>query len=180
MKKYLWIVILIAIGFALVCNINSSSKESYVMVLEDSTKNSKSDEGGNMIEIKKSEEEWKKILSPEQYKVLRGKGTERPFTGKFYKNDETGIYVCAACGNELFSSETKYESGSGWPSYWEPISENSVKLVEDTSHGMIRTEVVCGRCGGHLGHVFDDGPQPTGKRYCINSISLDFKKDTTE
>ena len=127
--------------------------------------------------IEKTEEQWKEELTDEEYYVLRQKGTERAFTGEYYLNKEKGLYVCGACGNELFSSSAKYESGSGWPSYYEPISESSVKLIEDRSHGMVRTEVTCGRCGSHLGHVFDDGPQPTGLRYCINSVSLDFNKD---
>lgn len=125
--------------------------------------------------IQKTEEEWKKSLSEEQYRVLRLKGTERAFTGKFYKLKENGIYTCAACGNELFKSETKFDSGTGWPSYYDVIPK-SVVLETDYSHGMVRTEVMCAKCGGHLGHVFDDGPKPTGLRYCINSISMDFKK----
>lgn len=127
------------------------------------------------FEIKKNEEEWQHCLNPEQYRVLRMKGTERAFTGKFYKHNEKGIYVCAGCGNELFKSETKFDSGTGWPSYYDVIP-NAVVLEKDYSHGMIRTEVLCAKCGGHLGHVFDDGPKPTGLRYCINSVSLDFKK----
>jgi peptide-methionine (R)-S-oxide reductase len=126
--------------------------------------------------IPKSEKEWKKILKPDEYNILREKGTEPPFSGKFVYNKEKGIYVCAGCGNELFSSEEKFDSGSGWPSFWAAISKDKVKLNIDKSHGMVRTEVVCSRCGGHLGHVFDDGPRPTGKRFCINSIALDFKK----
>lgn len=126
--------------------------------------------------IQKSDEQWRKELTPEQYRILREKGTERAFTGEYYHNKEKGIYLCAGCGNELFSSETKYESGSGWPSYWKPVDKTAVEFNKDTSHGMIRTEVVCSKCGGHLGHVFEDGPQPTGLRYCINSASLNFKK----
>jgi peptide-methionine (R)-S-oxide reductase len=126
--------------------------------------------------IKKSDDEWKKSLNEEQYRVLRLKGTERAFTGKFYKHKDKGIYVCAGCGNELFKSETKFESGTGWPSYYDVIA-NAVVLETDYSHGMVRTEVMCAKCGGHLGHVFDDGPKPTGLRYCINSVSMDFKKE---
>jgi len=131
------------------------------------------------FEITKTDEEWKKILTPEQYNVLRKKGTEMAFSGKYYKNKEKGIYVCSACGNELFYSDAKFDSGSGWPSFWKPVSENSVITKPDNSHFMQRTEVLCGKCGGHLGHVFDDGPKPTGLRYCINSVSLDFKKETS-
>ncbi|HII02158.1 TPA: peptide-methionine (R)-S-oxide reductase MsrB [Methanosarcinaceae archaeon] len=123
----------------------------------------------------KSDDEWKKVLTPEQYYVLRKKGTERPFTGKLYYNKNKGVYTCSACGQELFSSDTKFESGTGWPSFLDVISSDRVRLLEDNSSFMHRVEVVCSRCGGHLGHVFDDGPKPTGKRYCINSVSLDFK-----
>lgn len=129
--------------------------------------------------FKKTEEEWKKILSPEKYHVLRERGTERPFTGKLLINKKEGNYVCGACGNPLFSSHTKFDSGSGWPSFWDVISKGSVQLKRDTSYGMDRIEVVCNRCKSHLGHIFDDGPQPTGKRYCINSLSLDFEEKKT-
>ncbi len=125
--------------------------------------------------VVKPESEWKTCLSPEQYQVLREKGTELPFTGKYYHYDKDGIYICAACGNKLFTSDTKYDSGSGWPSFFKPVSENAVEVRKDLSAGMVRLEIVCGKCGSHLGHVFSDGPQPTGLRYCVNSLSLNFK-----
>ena len=130
--------------------------------------------------VEKSEKEWKLSLSPEQFRVLRQCGTEPPFSGKYVYNKEKGTYVCAGCGNKLFSSDTKFESGSGWPSFWEELSDESVDLRQDNSHGMRRIEVVCKKCGGHLGHVFEDGPKPTGLRYCINSISLDFQSSNDE
>ncbi|TAD82829.1 MAG: peptide-methionine (R)-S-oxide reductase [Bacteroidetes bacterium] len=123
-----------------------------------------------------SEAEWKKMLSPEVYYISRQKGTERPWTSKFEAFKEVGTYYCAACGNPLFKSDTKFESGCGWPSFYEPISKGSIIYTPDNTLGMKRTEVQCGRCKGHLGHVFDDGPPPTGLRYCINGVVLDFEK----
>lgn len=126
----------------------------------------------------KNNEEWKQKLTPEQYAVLREKSTEAPFTGKFLQNKESGMYTCAACGSELFDSKTKFDSGSGWPSFYDVTSSGAVKLIDDNSMGMHRTEAVCAVCGGHLGHVFDDAPsQPTGQRFCINSCALDFKPE---
>jgi peptide-methionine (R)-S-oxide reductase len=126
--------------------------------------------------IVKSDDEWKKELDPQAFEVLRQHGTERPFTGKLLDNHEHGVYVCAGCGLELFASDTKFESGSGWPSFYAPLDKDHVATTTDQSHGMARVEVHCPRCGGHLGHVFDDGPRPTGQRYCINSCSLKFEK----
>lgn len=127
--------------------------------------------------IPKSEDEWKKELSPEQYSILRMKGTEAPFSGKYWNNKEKGDYTCSACGAKLFSSDTKFESDSGWPSFTDPMVKANIETRQDFSHGMVRTEVICKKCGGHLGHLFDDGPKDKGgKRYCINSCSLNFKK----
>ena len=126
--------------------------------------------------IKKSDEDWRKELTKEQYQVLRDAGTERAFTGQYWDNHEPGKYSCAACGLELFDSDTKFESGSGWPSFFAPISSENVEEKTDRTHGMIRTEARCARCGSHLGHVFEDGPRPTGLRYCMNSIAMKFEK----
>lgn len=124
----------------------------------------------------KNEKDWKKILFPEEYHVLREKGTERPFTGKYWNFYEKGIYKCAGCGYVLFDSDTKFDAGCGWPSFYDVIDNNNVLLKDDFSFGMHRIEVMCKNCGGHLGHVFDDGPKPTGQRYCINSVSIRFEK----
>lgn len=141
--------------------------------------NSVQAQGGNpkkTYKVVHSEAEWRKILSPEAFHILREAGTETAFTGKYADNHDVGTYLCAGCGQELFSSKTKFESGTGWPSFYAPITKKAVDEHTDHSDGMIRTEVLCSRCGGHLGHVFDDGPKPTGLRYCMNSAAMKFKK----
>ena len=138
------------------------------------------DDSKELDPIPETDEAWRRRLTPEQFDVLRNKGTERPFTGMYASSKEPGVYRCAGCHAPLFSSETKFESGTGWPSFWEPIERGAVELHEDLGHGMRRTEVTCARCGGHLGHVFTDGPQPTGDRYCMNSVALELEPKGVE
>jgi peptide-methionine (R)-S-oxide reductase len=161
MKHYF--IIIITLLFALTaCSQNASNTDT---------------EHDHQYKVSKTDEEWKELLTAQEYEVLRQKGTERAFTGDLLENKEEGTYTCAACAFPLFESETKFKSGTGWPSFYTFIGDTNVVEIADRSYGMVRTEVVCGQCGGHLGHVFEDGPKPTGLRYCINSVSLDFRKD---
>lgn len=174
MKRLLTILVLIQLTFVS-CEGQSTQSKEKKNTMSEEKKNpvySKSDSS----KVNLSEEEWKKILPSDVYYIARQKGTERPWTSKFEKFEEVGTYYCAACGNPLFKSNTKFDSGCGWPSFYEPISKGSIIYTPDNTHGMQRTEVQCGRCKAHLGHVFEDGPPPTGLRYCINGVILDFEK----
>lgn len=159
----------VIVGILLTCATLSSCAQGNASKKVEENKNQT-----NKASMKKSDEEWKKQLSPEQYYVLREKGTERPHTGKFNMHFEEGNYTCAACGNVLFDSESKFDSHCGWPSFDKEVGKGNIKTVTDKSHGMTRTEIMCAKCDGHLGHVFDDGPTKTGLRYCVNSLSLEF------
>ena len=172
--KQLFAIILIA-GICQQCSYSQSTKTN-IAKMDSLKKSNPVYSNSDTSKVTLSEEEWKKILSPEVYYIARQKGTERPWTSKFEGFKEKGTYYCAACGNALFQSDTKFESGCGWPSFYEPISKESIIYTEDRSVGMVRTEVQCGRCKAHLGHVFEDGPKPTGLRYCINGVVLDFEK----
>lgn len=155
------------------CNAQAGKSKTTAM---DTTKKNPVYSTTDSSKVSLTNDEWKKILSPEVYQIARQKGTERPYTSKFENFKEVGTYYCGACGNPLFKSDTKFDSGCGWPSFYEPISKSSIIYTPDNTYGMTRTEVQCGRCKGHLGHVFDDGPPPTGLRYCINGVVLDFEK----
>jgi len=161
--RYLGLVVLISISLS-ACAQKSDNNQTKSTVVSMDT-----------FEIKKTDDEWRKQLSPVQFGILREKGTERPYTGEYDKFYEEGTYFCAACGTELFTSKTKYNSGCGWPAFYEPSVNKNIVEKRDVSHGMVRIEVMCAKCGGHLGHVFEDGPKPTGLRYCINSGSLKFE-----
>jgi peptide-methionine (R)-S-oxide reductase len=177
MKKWNLIIVLLA-GLMQQCSYsqNSSAEKNKTTTMDSNEKKSPVYSRTDTSKVQMSEEEWKKVLPKDVYSIARLKGTERPWTSKFENFSDTGTYYCAVCGNPLFKSDTKFDSGCGWPSFYEPISKTSIIYTPDHSLGMTRTEVQCGRCEAHLGHVFDDGPPPTGLRFCINGVVLDFEK----
>lgn len=180
MKQTHWITVITFVVIIAACNNKvNSEKGTEMRDMESRLVKNKTTTIDSNKKVVKTEEEWKKELTPEQFHILRQKGTERPFTGELLNHKEDGLYTCAACGNELFKSEQKFDSHCGWPSFDDQI-EGAINMTKDSSHGMIRTEITCARCDGHLGHIFDDGPTATGLRYCVNSISIGFKKDTIE
>jgi peptide-methionine (R)-S-oxide reductase len=185
MKRIVLVIAVLQLGFISCQSQSTSTTSKEKKVMSEEKKPARLKEGNPVFsktdtsKVNLSEEEWKKLLPSDVYYIARQKGTERPWTSKFEKFNEVGTYYCAACGNALFKSDTKFESGCGWPSFYEPISKGAIIYTPDNSHGMERTEVQCGRCKAHLGHVFEDGPPPTGLRYCINGVILDFEKAKT-
>lgn len=175
--KLIWITLAIPLFVFASCKQTMVETLPEITVYKNNAKYTAVDTNKTKYEIAKTDEEWKKELSPEQYQVLRNKGTERPHSGEYDEHFEKGYYICAACSSKLFSSSTKFDAHCGWPSFFAPEDSAAIEYVMDYTHGMVRTEVLCAKCGGHLGHVFDDGPNPTGQRYCINSVSLGFVKE---